>query len=80
MTAPTVETATAPSCWASYLINADASGLDESEKGACDAWIERLGWGAPVSCDDAGFIAYHDARQECPLASDCHIYTFLVQS
>ena len=72
-----VETATAPAYWASYLINGDASGLEGDEIAACDAWIERLGWGAPVSCEPGGFIAWHDARQEA-LPADCETYTFLV--
>jgi len=72
-----VETATAPSSWASYLINGDASGLDDGEEAAADAWIDSLGWGAPTGCEDAGFIAYHDAHQFA-LASDCQVYSFLV--
>lgn len=73
-----VMTATAPSHWASYLINGDASGMEGEEQAQCDAWIEREGLGLPVSCDDAGFMTWHDARTECPLASDCQEYTFLV--
>ncbi len=34
-----VMTTLAPACWASYLINGDASGLDAVEKEACDKWI-----------------------------------------
>ncbi len=71
-------TATAPTDWASYLINGDASGLDDNEERQADEWIDSLGWGAPVGCEDAGFIAWHDAR-EFALASDCHEYEFLVE-
>ncbi len=70
---------TAPSHWASYLINDDASGLEDDEQAQCDAWIEAEGLGAPVDCKDAGFIHYHGARQFCPLASDCCTYTFIVR-
>ena len=73
----TIEKATAPSAWASYLINGDASGLDDGEEDAVDAWIESLGWGSPTDCEDAGFIAYHDAHQFA-LAADCQTYSFLV--
>lgn len=73
-------TATAPSHWASYLINGDASGLDDDEKNACDAWIAREGLGDPVDCSDAGFIRAHDAFREWPLASDCQEYTFIVRA
>ena len=72
-------TATAPSAWASYLINGDASGLDDNEKRQADEWIDSLGWGGPVCCEDAGFIAWHDARNVCALASDCQEYQFLVK-
>jgi hypothetical protein len=69
---------TAPSHWASYLINGDDSGMEPEEKAQCDAWIKREGVGLPVSCEDAGFIWNHDARVECPLGSDCQTYIFLV--
>lgn len=71
------ETATAPSAWASYLINGDSSGLLSTEVRCADAWIARLGWGSPVSCEDAGFIHHHDAYTECPQGADCQTYSFL---
>jgi len=74
----TVIKATAPSSWASYLINGDASGIDDTERNACDAWIAREGMGMPVDCEDAGFIRIHDADLEAPFAADCQTYTFLV--
>lgn len=70
------ETYTAPSHWAPYLINGDASGLDEGERQAADDWIEAMGCGVPVSCEDAGFCRFHDALEESPYASDCQRYTF----
>lgn len=73
----TVYEITAPSHWASYLINGDASGMDEADIEACDAWIAREGLGAPVSCEDAGFMRRHDAYLECPLGADCQTYAFL---
>lgn len=36
-----VTTILGASCWASYLINGDASGLDETERAECDAWCAR---------------------------------------
>ncbi len=73
-----VETATAPSHWASYLINGDATGLDEGEDKLVDQWVESLGWGSPCGCEDAGFISWHDARQFA-LPADCQVYEFLVK-
>lgn len=72
-------TITAPSHWASYLINGDASGIEPEDVAACDAWIAREGVGLPVSCDDAGFRWRHDAYAECPLGSDCQDYIFLIE-
>lgn len=72
-------TATAPSAWASYLINGDDSGIEESDVRAADAFCEFVDAGSPVDCADAGFVAYCDARNwgmiDC--AADCQTYTFL---
>lgn len=74
---------TAPSAWASYLINGDASGLDSLDIERADDFaefaIESGANGGPVGCEDAGFIRYHDARvfTDCPYAADCQTYTFL---
>lgn len=38
-----------PSCWASYLINGDASGMDQAEIDACDAWQQEH---KPAYCVD----------------------------
>lgn len=72
-------TITAPSAWASYLINGDSSGLEDEDIKACDKWIEREGVGGPCSCEDAGFIKWHDAYNEMPLAADCQEYLFLYE-
>jgi hypothetical protein len=74
------DTYTAPSAWACYFINGDASGLEDDEIDAADAFIDSIGMGAPVSCDDAGFVTFHDAREFMPLAADCQTYTFLVMT
>lgn len=42
-----VEYDEAPAYWAPYLINGDASGMEDAEIAACDAWQEKLacdGW------------------------------------
>jgi hypothetical protein len=74
---PLAEHYTAPSIWASYLINGDESSLRATDKAQCDAWVESLGYGPPVDARDAGFIHHHDAYAECPLGADCQRYTFL---
>jgi len=72
-----IVTGTAPSYWAAYFINGDPEGLEPDEIKAADAFAQWLG-GTPVCCEDAGFMAYHDARQFSPLAADCQTYTALV--
>lgn len=68
------ETYTAPSGWASYLINGDASGIDDNDQREADAFVESVGAGSPVDCTDAGFIHRPDFGK---LAGDCQAYTFL---
>jgi len=67
---------TAPSAWAGYLINGDASGLDEAEKLAADAFIEWVDQGDAVSCEDYGFCATPGSYAVYPFAADCQLYTF----
>jgi len=68
--------ATAPSAWSSYLMNGDASELDDCERQWCDEWIKSLGLGPPVECEDAGFGKRHDAFAFYPKAARCLRYTF----
>ena len=72
--------ATAPSAWASYLINGDSSGIDAQELAMANAWLDRLELPFPVSCEDAGFCWWHDAHVECPLGVYCQEYFFLIPS
>jgi hypothetical protein len=78
-----IETYTLPLHWASYFINSDPSGLDDSDLDAADGW-----WGATfgarsASCTDVSeehhFTKYHDADSWC-LASDAAVFTFLIHS
>jgi hypothetical protein len=68
---------TAPSAWASYLINGDASGLEDSDIAQADEWLDWVGMGSPVDCVDVGFCWRHDAFNVCPLGADCQEYVFL---
>jgi hypothetical protein len=68
---------TAPSHWAPYLINGDDSGLEPEELENAKRWLKYNTLGLPVSCEDAGFMRYHDATAFA-LAADCQTYTFLV--
>ena len=69
----------APSAWASYLINGDDSGIAQDDKSAADAWLERQGLQAPVSCEPYGFAWQHDAFKECPYGAECETYSFLLE-
>jgi hypothetical protein len=69
-----VYTGTAPSAWASYLVNGDASSLDDEERCAADRFRFWLG-GDIVSCEDAGFIRDHDAFPFYAYGADCQTYT-----
>ncbi len=64
-------------CWASYLINGDASGISAEDKAMADAWIEREDLGDPVDCNEFGFVRHHDDWLECPGGADCQEYAFL---
>lgn len=74
----------APSAWAPYLINGDASGLDEEDKARADAFVDRvvttIGHANFCDASDAGFCRVHDAWRECPLMADCQDYTLLVET
>lgn len=71
----------APSSWAPYLINGDASGMEPEEQASADAFVARIaavhGHGCFCDATDAGFVVYHDARNEAPFAADCQLYTLL---
>ena len=74
-------TVTAPSFWASYYVNADASGFEDDELKAADQFHDWLAKNEPnlscVDAEDAGFIHYHDAFSFYPYAADCSTYTFM---
>jgi hypothetical protein len=68
---------TAPSAWASYLMNGDSSGIDsDNELYAIDRWVLANGGRSPIACEDAGFIKHHDAFYFCPFGADCQRYKF----
>ncbi len=66
----------APSAWASYLINGDATGISTEDKEAADQWLESLGMGEPIDAEDCGFCWTHDAGNVMPLGADCQEYSF----
>lgn len=73
---PRVLTFSAPSAWASYLINGDGSGLEPDELRAAQRFESSLP-GSVASCESVGFLTYHDARDVFPFAADCESYSVL---
>ena len=67
-----------PAYWASYLINRDASGLEDGEQEIIDAFLAREGLPAPVSCSDEAYFSRHNDAHT-GLAGDVLEYTFLVE-
>lgn len=64
-----------PANWASYLINGDASGLEDLERKECDQWLEGeylKGWSC--TADGHYFAHSHDAST---LACYVSRYTFI---
>ena len=70
---------TAPSHWASYLINFDTS-MEQYEIATCNEWLRTMGVinADCLDCQDAGFLWNHDASKYTP-AADCQFYTFQVK-
>lgn len=66
---------TAPSAWASYLVNGDGSGLEKRERRSIDAWLRAEGVAHVLYCEPHGFSAHHDAVRFMPLAADCECYS-----
>jgi hypothetical protein len=72
-----VDTYSLPAYWASFLVNGDASGLDDVELGIIKKWMDVAGVkGACLSCsDEPEFRRYHSAYPEV-LATDCLDFHF----
>jgi len=77
-----VETFQLPTHWASYFVNADPSGLDDSDIRAADGWWQETFPAQNVSCadvsDDGNFSKYHDADRWC-LPCEVASFTFLIR-
>ena len=67
------ETFLLPAYWASYLINGDASGLDDDEQAACDKWLSRNPGAEIVDCSSEQFFSHSNDAGTLP--GDCLEYT-----
>ena len=66
---------TLPMYWASYLINGDASGLEDGEQAVIDAFLEREGNPHFCDCGESYFSWHNDATS---LGGDVCDYTAIV--
>jgi hypothetical protein len=65
---------TLPEYWASYLINGDASGLEDSELAEIQIWEKsQTGLGGCVDCSESEFCRSNDANA---LAGNCSKFRF----
>ena len=69
---------TAPSHWASAIVNCDYSGMTKDEISQLNTWLARegLSFADCLSCEDAGFHWRHDAYAVTKTGADCQTYTF----
>jgi hypothetical protein len=71
-----VDTVKAPIYWASYLINGDASGMEDHEIAECDAWSDSLdGWYVVDCTDDQDFGTFYFKVARRWLGCDLATYT-----
>lgn len=73
----TLETTTfiLPSYWASYLVNGDTSGLDDSEQADCDAFLKTVPEWRCCSCEGESFFSHSNDAGTLP--GDCLEYVFI---
>lgn len=54
-----------PTYTLSYIINGDASGIDEDDVANCDEWYDRLTASLKESHPDAQIMFLYDEQEEC---------------
>lgn len=74
----TTQTYTLPASWASYVINGDASGIEDDEVIVIDAWLNKVQPGIPTSCSDEQFFSWHNDGPTPNIGGDCLEYEFIV--
>lgn len=75
------QTLTAPSHWASAIVNHDYSGLEGGDAGALNTFLalNGLSFSDCLTCKPVGFQWHHDAA-DLTGGADCHAYTFRLAS
>ena len=64
-----------PAYWASALVNADYTGMEDHEIAELETWQDNNTYNSPLAVSaESEFVAYHDAPGVLP--ADCLTYTF----
>ena len=71
-------TRTLPAYWASYLINGDASGLQDGEQEFIDAYLEREELPSPCDCSSESWFSWRNDSGN-GLGGDVLEFTFFVR-
>lgn len=69
---------TLPECFASYLVNGDLSGLNNTDIEIINDFLENENLGACINVSEDSFFAW---RHDCPKigGATCAVFTFLVK-
>ena len=65
-----------PAYWASALINADYSGMEDSEEKELNEWLEYTKPGYCIDCSEESFFSWRNDANG--LGGDCLEFTFQV--
>jgi hypothetical protein len=72
-----IHTYTLPDYWASYLINGDASGIEDEERAQADAFLKDNNLPAPCEVSEESYFTHgHDANRN--QGANVLVYTFLI--
>lgn len=68
-----------PDSWASYLVNGDASGLDDAEQAACDAWFDSHAEKLLGCCDCSETSEFRSHNDAGTIAGNCLYFRFPIK-
>ena len=66
-----------PAHWASYLINIDSSGLEQSEIDKIDSFLEKENLPTPCACEETSYFTYSNDADN--IGCEVLNYTFLIE-
>lgn len=74
----TTQLYTLPAPWAPYLVNGDASSLEDDEVAVIDAWLTRVSPGHLLTCSEEPFFSWHNDGPTPNVGGDMLEYEFAV--